>query len=165
MTDLRVPTTRQPVTITCTDGRSFDGDIFMPSQSSRHQGPMRPEEWSDAVPTFFPFRARDAVRSIVFNVGAVVAFTTPACAGQDAAAAQPFDDARGAGLPVARMTVDASGTSFEGHVVIDMPPDRQRVADLLNAPGAFIIVRGQGRLHLIHKRHITRVLEMPESGR
>ncbi len=160
MTDLRVPTTRQPVTITCTDGRAFDGDIFMPSQSSRHPGAMRPDEWSDTVPTFFPFRVRDSVCSTIFNLDAVVAFTVPV----DATHAETENDAQ-LDAPVARVAVDASGTSFEGRMTIDMPPDRQRVADWLNAPAAFVTVRAGGTHHLIHKRHITRVVEMPEPGK
>lgn len=161
MTDPRVPTTRQPVTITCTDGRAFDGHIFMPSQSSRHLGPMRAGEWSDTIATFFPFLACDAACSTILNVAAVVAFTVPV----DGAEAQA--DAYDAALvdaPMARVVVDASGTTFEGQVIIDMPPGHQRVADWLNAPGPFITVRARGHHHLIHKRHITRVVEMPESG-
>ena len=160
MTDLRVPTTRQPVTITCTDGRAFEGHVFMPAQSSRHAGPMRPEEWSDTVHTFFPFRARDAVNSIIFSLDAVVAFTVPV--GSDDAAAA-VHDAELVAAPVARVTVDAGQASFEGDVVIDMPTDRQRLADWLNASGTFVTVRARGTHHLIHKRHITRVVEMPES--
>ena len=163
MTDLRVPTIRQPVTITCTDGRAFDGDIFMPSQSSRHPGPMRPDEWSDTVHTFFPFRVRDSVCSTIFNLDGVVAFTVPVD-GTGAEAEADTDDAALLDAPVARVIVDASGTSFEGRMTIDMPPGRQRVADWLNAPAAFVTVRAGGRHHLVHKRHITRVVETPETG-
>lgn len=161
MTDLRVPTTRQPVTITSTDGREVDGYIFMPSQSARHMGPMRADEWSDTVPTFFPFRARDAARSTILNLAAVVAVSVPV----DGAEAQ--GDAHDAALvdaPMPRVAVDACGTNFEGHVIIDMPPGHQRVADWLNAPAPFITVRARGLHHLIHKRHITRIVELAESG-
>lgn len=162
MTDLRVPTTRQPVTITCTDGRAFDGDIFMPSQSSRHAGAMRPDEWSDTVHTFFPFRVRDSVCSTIVNLHAVVAFTVPV---HETDAEAEADAAVLLDAPVARVTVDANGSSFEGRMTIDMPPGHQRVADWLNAPAAFITVRAGGTHHLIHKRHITRVVEMPEPGK
>ena len=161
MTDLRVPTNRQPVTITCTDGRAFDGHIFMPSQSSRHMGPMRADEWSDTVPPFFPFRARDAACSTIFNVAAVVAFTVPV---NGVEAQADVHDAELVEAPMARVAVDAGGTSFEGHVIIDMPPGHQRVADWLNAPALFITVRARGLHHLIHKRHITRIVELAESG-
>lgn len=161
MTDLRVPTTRQPVTITCADGRAVEGHIFMPSHSSRHMGPMRADEWSDTVPTFFPFRARDAACSTIFNVTTVVAFTVP----MDGAEAQAdVHDAALVAAPMARVAVDAGGTSFEGHVIIDLPPGRQRMADWMNGPAPFITVRARGQHHLIHKRHITRVIEMPDTG-
>ena len=160
MTHLRVPTTRQPVTITCTDGRAFEGYIFMPSQSSRHRGPMRPDEWSDTVPTFFPFRPQDAVCSTVFNLDAVVAFTVLV---DCAASAAEADDAALLDAPVAWVTVDASVASFEGQVTIDMPPDHQRVADWLNSPAPFVSVRAGSTHHLIHKRHITRVVEIPDT--
>ena len=161
MSDLRVPTIRQPVKITCIDGRAFDGYIFMPSQSARHDGPMRADEWSDSVQTFFPFRARDAVSSMIFNLHAVVAFTMPVD-GADAATAH--DDGEVLDAPVAWVSVDAGGTTFEGRVTIDTPPDRRRVADWFNAPGAFVLVRARDLHHLVHKRHITRVIEMPEAG-
>lgn len=161
MTDLRVPTTRQPVTITCADGRAFDGYVYMPSQSSRHQGPMRPDEWAATVPTFFPFRARDAECSTVLNLDVVVAFTVPV---DGAEADADVHDAELVAAPVARVAVDACDATFEGHVIIDMPTHLQRVADWLNAPGAFVTVRAGGVHHLIHKRHITRVVEMPEDG-
>jgi hypothetical protein len=160
MTDLRVPTLRQPVTITCTDGRTFAGHIFMPSQSSRHQGPMRPEEWSDTVHTFFPFRARDAAYSTIFNLESVVAFSVPL----DSATGDDSDDAAILELPVFRVSVDARGATFEGLVTIDMPPDHQRVADWLNAPGAFFTVRAGGAHHLIQKRHVTRVVELDRTA-
>lgn len=158
MTDLRVPTTRQAVTITCLDGRAFEGHIFLPAQSSRHPGPMRPEEWTDTVQTFFPFRGRDDAHSTIFNLDAIVAFTVPVD-GADAAA--EVQDAALTEAPLAHVAVAAGSASFEGEVIIDMPPNRQRVADWLNAPGPFITVRAPGQHHLIHKRHITRVVEMP----
>ncbi len=160
MTDLRVPTTTQPVTITCADGRAFAGDIFLPAQSSRHAGPMRLDEWSGTVPAFFPFRARDAARPTIFSLDAVVAFTVPV-GDVDASDApdEPLVDA-----PVARVVVDAGSASFAGDMVIDMPRDHQRVGDWLNTPDPFVIVRAAGEHHLIHKRHITLVVEMPENG-
>lgn len=160
MTDLRVPTTRQAVTITSSDGCAAEGHVFMPAQSSRHAGPMRADEWADTVHTFFPFRPRDAAHSTVLNLEAVVAFTVPI---EDTSAAAETLEALLTDAPVARVTVDAGGARFEGDVIIDMPPDHQRVADWLNAPGTFITVRGRDAHHLIHKRHITRVTEMPES--
>lgn len=160
MSDLRVPTLRQAVTITCTDGRTFAGHIFLPSQSSRAHGPMTPEEWSDTVPPFFPFRARDAACSTIFSLDAVVAFTLPV----DERMTEAGADAFGFALPVFHVTVDARGATFDGLVTIDMPPDRQRVADWLNAPTPFFSVREGGSHHLIQKRHVTRVVELERAA-
>jgi hypothetical protein len=161
MSDLRVPTIRQPVTITCVGGRVFEGDVFLPARSGRHPGAMRPEEWSATVQTFFPFLARGAATCTILNLRAVVAFTTPV---DGADAATEADDVAAVDAPVSRVTVDTGAATFEGRVIIDTPPVHCRVADLLNAPAAFVLVRALAVHHLIQKRHITRVIEMPQGG-
>lgn len=153
MSDLRVPTKSLPVDILCIDGTTVLGDIYLPAQSSRQPGPMLPEEWSDTVHAFFPVRSRAAHTLTILNRDAVVAVTVPA-------AANTGDDDTLVDLPVFRVAVDAGGVRFEGDVVVDMPPGHQRVADWLNAPGAFLTVRAGVAHHLIQKRHVLRVLEL-----
>jgi hypothetical protein len=153
MSDLRVPTTVLPVDILCSDGTTVLGDIYLPAQSSRQPGPMRPEEWADTVHAFFPVRSRAARTLTILNRDAVVAVTVPA-------AANAGDDETLVDLPVLHVAVDAIGMRFEGDVVVDMPPGHQRVADWLNAPGAFLTVRAGIAHHLIQKRHVLRVLEL-----
>ena len=153
MSDLRVPTISLVVEIRCADGGSMTGEIFLPSQSSRQPGPMRIDEWSDTVHAFFPFRSRDARALTILNRDAVVAVAVPA-------AANGGDDDTVIGTPVSHVAIDAGGATFEGDVVIDMPPDHQRVADWLNAPGGFITLRTGTVHHLIQKRHVTRVVEL-----
>lgn len=153
MHDLRVPTISLPVEIRCTDGQSVLGEIFLPSQSSRQPGPMRPEEWIESVHAFFPFRSQDTGALTIVNRDAVVAITVPADANLDPG--DPVLD-----TPVYRVAVNAGGAVFEGDVVIDMPPGQQRVADWLNAAEAFITVRAGSVHHLIQKRHVTRVVEL-----
>ncbi|MGE3842623.1 MAG: hypothetical protein AB7I50_13640 [Vicinamibacterales bacterium] len=155
MNDLRVPTTILPVEIRCTDGRRFVGDIFMPAQSSRQPGPMRPDEWADTVQTFFPFRSYEARCRTIFNRDSVVSITVPAAVNEG-------DEDELLGNPVYRVGVDAGDEHFEGRAVVDMPPNQQRVVDWLNAPGLFITVRAGVTHHLIQKRHVTRVVEIPE---
>lgn len=153
MHDLRVPTINLPVEIRCTDGQSVLGEIFLPSQSSRQLGPMRPEEWIEGTHAFFPFRSQEAGALTIVNRDNVVAVTVPAEANHD-----PADEV--VGTPVYRIAVNAAGVVYEGDIVIDMPPGHQRVADWLNAPGAFITVRAGSVHHLIQKRHVTRVVEL-----
>jgi hypothetical protein len=153
MHDLRVPTICLPVEIRCLDGRSVLGDIFMPAYSSRQAGPMRPDEWSDTMPMFFPVRSRDTHTTTILNRDAVVAVTVPA-------SANDHDSEADLESPVARVAVEASGERFEGEIVVDMPPGQQRVADWLNAPGGFITIRAGLAHHLVQKRHVTRVVEL-----
>ncbi|MGD9905467.1 MAG: hypothetical protein AB7U83_18515 [Vicinamibacterales bacterium] len=153
MDDLRVPTNSLPVEIRCTDGRSVLGDIFLPSQSSRQPGPMRPDEWIETAHAFFPFRSQEAGALTIVNRDNVVAVTVPADTNLD-----PGDAI--VETPVYRVAVNAGGVVFEGDIVIDMPPGQQRVADWLNAPEAFITVRAGSVHHLIQKRHVTRVVEL-----
>ncbi len=155
MNELRVPTTSLPVEIRCADGRRFVGDIFMPSQSSRQQGPMRPDEWADTVQTFFPFRAYDALRPTLFNRDTVVSITV-------AAEVNEGGNEEALANPISRVAIDASGEHFEGRVLIDMPPNQRRVVDWLNTPGVFITLRSGVTHHLIQKRHVTRVIEFGE---
>ena len=153
MDDFRVPTIALPVEIRCTDGRSVLGDIFLPAHSSLQPGPMLPEEWTGTVPTFFPVRSRETCATTLLNRDAVVAVTVPA-------AANTADDDGELGAPVSHVAVEAAGERFVGDIVVDMPPGHQRVADWLNAPGAFITVRSGAAHHLIQKRHVTRVVEL-----
>jgi hypothetical protein len=149
MPDLRVPTISLPVEIRCVDGSAIAGEIFLPSHSSRQPGPMRPEEWTDTAPAFFPIRVHDTRSLTILNRDAVVTMTVPAGEAETVA-----------GTPVSRVAIDAGGATFEGDIVIDMPPGHQRVADWLNAPGLFITLRAGLVHHLIQKRHVTRVLEL-----
>jgi len=153
MDDLRVPTTSLPVEILCADGRAMLGDIFLPAQSSLQAGPMRPEEWTESAQVFFPFRSLEARSLTILNRTEVVSLTVPSASNASA-------DAPCADVPVVRVAVDAGGTTFEGDVLVDMPPGHQRVADWLNAPATFITVRAGSAHHLIQKRHVTRVVEV-----
>lgn len=153
MSDLRVPTTHLPVEIRCADGACLTGDIFLPVQSSRQPGPMRPDEWGDTVHAFFPFWARDTSRLTIVNRDTVVSLAVPASANSG-------DEDALLDNPIFRVAVDAGGARFEGDIVVDMPPDHQRVADWLNAPGGFITLRAGDTHHLIQKRHVTRVVEL-----
>jgi hypothetical protein len=62
-----------------------------------------------------------------------------------------------------RVVVECRDRSFEGEIVIDMPPHLSRVSDYLNGPDPFLIVRDGGRHHLIRKTRITRVIEPKEN--
>lgn len=157
MQDLRVPTNCLPVEIRCVNGRSVLGDIFLPAYSSRHSGPMGAEEWTETVPHFFPVRSRVTGTTTLLNRDAVVAVSVPV----------PLDDQTEAACldcPVTRVAVEAGTDRFEGDIVVDMPPGQRRVLDWLNAHEGFLTVRTPIAHHLIHKRHITSVVELDRTA-
>jgi hypothetical protein len=155
MSEFRVPTVPLPVELRCDDGRRLVGDVFMPAHSSRHHGAMRPDEWANSVALFFPFRPYEGQCRTIINRRRVVAITV----GADA---NTGDDQEGVGVPESHVSVEAAGHCFQGSVRLDMPRNQQRVVDLLNAPEPFVTVRSVDRHYLVHKEHITRVLETHE---
>ena len=153
MDDLRVPTTSLPAEILCADGETVQGEVFLPAQSARQPGPMPPDEWVESVHVFFPVRSTKTRALTIVNRDTVVAITVPA-------AANCVHDDELVDLPVFWVAVDAGGRRFEGDIVVDMPPGHQRVADWLNAAPPFLPLRSGLTHHLIHKRHVLRVLEL-----
>ena len=155
--ELRVPTTAVEAEILSTDGRTFVGRVFVPDVSALHSGPMRAAEWLNDSALFFPFRPSDGSGSVLLNRNEVLVFTV--AAGDDGEGKE-IDEAGGVRR---RVIVECRDRTFEGDIVIDMPPHLSRVSDYLNGPDRFLIVRGENRHHLIRKARITRVIEPKET--
>lgn len=151
MIELRVPTIATPAHVTCADGRVFSGRIFIPAAALRHTGPMRPEEWINGPAAFFPFLHDREEVPVLLNKEELVAIdiATPA-SDEDLA---PAEDG------VRSVTIECGTARFGGEVRIDMPEGQRRVLDTLNRPERFLALRAGNRQYLVHKRHITRVLE------
>ena len=154
--EFRVPTVALDVEILSADGRTFVGRVFVPDVAATHSGPMRAAEWMSDAAAFFPFRPQDGSASFLLNRSEVLVFSVAgADDGETDESSQPG--------PRRRVIVECRDRSFQGEIVIDMPPHLSRVSDFLNSPDPFLIVRDQGRHHLIRKARITRVLEPKES--
>jgi len=151
MIELRVPTIATPAHVTCADGRVFSGRVFIPAAAFRHTGPMRPEEWINEPSLFFPFLPDREEVPVLLNKAEVVAIdiATPA-SDEDLA---PAEDG------VRSVAIECGTARFGGDLRIDMPEGQRRVLDTLNRPEHFLTVRTGNRQYLVHKRHITRVLE------
>jgi hypothetical protein len=154
MRELQVPTTAIATQIRAADGRVLRGHIFLPTESPWHTGPMRPIEWANLGPQFFPFTPDDGHSRTVLNKHEVVALSV-------AAESNP-DDADEGEQPTVHVVVEAQGHCFDGAVRLDMPRAQQRIVDLLNAPGRFFTLRDGRHHHLIQKERVTRVLELRE---
>ena len=156
MSELRVPTVAFPAEAVCTDGRSFQGRIFVPAAASRHAGSMRAEEWMNEANSFFPFLPDDSRTSVLLNKEELLVLSVAASADQS-------DVSDEAETPVRRVAVECGTRSFEGMLLIEMPSNQSRVLDYLNRPGLFLTLRQGDRHHLVRKSRITRVVELPEA--
>jgi hypothetical protein len=150
MSELRVPTIATIAQVACADGRVFGGRVFVPAAALRHSGPMRPDEWINEPATFFPFLPDREDVPVLLNKDEVVAISI---------SAPGPDDEVGGEVSVRSITVECGTQRFEGDLRIDMPEGQRRVLDTLNRPERFLALRAGKRQHLVHKRHITRVLE------
>ena len=147
MNELRVPTVALPAEVVCADGRTLVGRIFVPAAASSHEGAMRPDEWINEPRWFFPFLPDDASGPLILNKEQLVVVSVDFA---------PSDD----GAELERtVRIDCAGRTLEGNLRIDMPTNQQRVLDYLNQPPAFVPLFAGERLHLVHKRHVTRLME------
>lgn len=149
---LRVPTIATAAQVTSADGRVFSGRVFVPAAAFRHAGPMRAEEWINEPAPFFPFLPDREDVPVLLNKDEVVAIGIAAPATDDERASLDNGGTRG-------VTLECGSVHFEGDLLIDMPEGQRRVLDTLNRTERFLTLRGATRWHLVHKRHITRVLE------
>jgi hypothetical protein len=155
MSELRVPTVALAAEVLCADGRSFLGRIFVPAAAYRHSGPIRAEEWMNEAPLFFPFLPDDAKAPVILCKAQVLVMSVRSEADQGDLPAEVQRLEK-------RVLVECGGRVLEGLLEIDMPVHKCRVLDYVNRPQAFITLRDGDRHHLVHKAHITRVVEAHE---
>ena len=151
MSELRVPTVAMSAEVTCVDGRSFRGRIFVPASSSTRHGPMRVEEWMNGGGQFFPFLPDDSDASVMLNKSEVVVVSVD----RESEPAERVDVER-------RVVVECGARALEGALHIDMPAHHSRVLDYLNRAEGFLTLHDGDRLHLLQKQNITRVVEVRE---
>lgn len=151
MSELRVPTVGLAAEVKSGDGRVFSGRIFVPAAASHHSGPMRPEEWINEPAAFFPFLLDREEAPVLLNKAEVVAVTLTSPPPEEELA--PAEDG------VRAVMIECGALRFEGDLRIDMPEGQRRVLDTVNRPERFLTIRAGDRHHLVHKRHITRILE------
>lgn len=154
MSELRVPTVAMVAGVTCLDGRTFHGRIFVPASSSTHDGPMRAQEWMNAGGQFFPFLPDEAEAPIILNKKEVLVLSIESGLEHEEEAEVE------AGQIDREVLVECGTRQLTGHLHIDMPPHHQRVLDYLNRPEAFLALHDGPKLHLVQKHNITRVLDV-----
>ena len=155
MSELRVPTVALDAEIVCAGGAWQVGRIFLPAASSHHPGPMRPDEWMNDAPPFFPFLPANASTAVILNKAEVVVLSV-------LAETEP-DDPEVTSPEKKRVEIECHERVLSGLLHIDMPEGHRRVLDCLNNPDTFLVVRDGDRHHLVRKARITRVTEPREA--
>ena len=155
--DLRVPTTTFTAEVVLVDGETLLGRFFVPSHTSLHPGPMRPDERLNDEADFFPFLPADGPEPVIVNKRQVawVAFdvrTFPPTTEEDSYEAPS--------TPEHRVSVHCRGRTLEGVLVIDLPLYKSRVLDRLNQPERFLRIKEGHFLFYISRDHISKVVEV-----
>jgi hypothetical protein len=146
---LAVPKRTVEAEILLCDGSGGRFALFLAEHASRHEGPEELADLLEADGAFLP--ARDlATGRIAFLRREAIALAAVS-GGLDPFALAPAEQH----ALEARL---AGGHTVRGVVAYVLPPDRARVLDHLNQPGAFFALHGDdGVVRLVAKRHVTRV--------
>jgi len=147
MNELRVPTVALPAEILNAEGQVLRGRIFVPAAASHHEGPTRPEEWINDPHWFFPFLPDDGTGPFLLNKEQLVVVTVA------------YERMEEHGELERAVRIECAGRTLEGNLHIEMPTNQQRVLDYLNQPPSFVALYAGDRVHLVHKRHVTRLTE------
>lgn len=160
-TALRVPTTTFTAEVVLAHGETLRGRFFVPSHTSLHPGPMRPDERLNDEADFFPFLLSDSPDPVIVNKKQVawVAFDMRSMP-------QPTDEESYeiVSTPEHRVSVDCRGRKLEGVLVIDLPEYKSRVLDRLNQPERFLRIRDGHLLFYVGRDHIAKVVEVTGRG-
>ncbi len=154
MSELKVPTVALRAEIACADGRMFAGRIFVPA-GSHHGGAMRPGEWLNEPPLFFPFLPDETDLPVLVNKDQVLVVSVPTLADE----VPEYEDA---GSVERRVILECGDKKIEGIVVIQLPENQRRVLDYVNQAIRFVSLRDGERHHYVQKHHVTRVIEVRE---
>jgi hypothetical protein len=158
--DLRVPTATFVAEVVLAGGEALRGRFFVPSHTSLHPGPMRPDERLNDDADFFPFLPAEGTDPVILNKRQVawVTFDTRTFPSSDE------DESLEELSPGHRVSVDCHGKKLEGTLVIDLPGYKSRVLDRLNQPERFIRIKDGSFLHYVSRDHISKVVQSTEKA-
>lgn len=149
MDRFRVPRRLVHVRVLLDDGRTLDGRLFT-AVTGPDGGPERLiDHLNDPGEDFIPFALGDD-RVLIGKAGIVYVQLPERSDETDGVQSEL---ARRAAI---RLTL-TGGISLLGSVLIDMPVERSRVVDYLNAAPRFVPLHGEGQITLVQRNHIVSV--------
>lgn len=160
--DLRVPTATFLAEVVLLDGEALRGRFFVPSHTSLHPGPMRPDERLNDDADFFPFLPAESKEPVILNKRQVAWVTVDVRTFPNTDEDDSPDVV--ASSPEHRVSVDCRGRTLEGALVIDLPEYKSRVLDRLNQPERFLRIKDGNWLHYVSRDHIKKVVDVTGSA-
>lgn len=145
----RVPRRLVHVRLMLDDGRTIEGRLFTAVTGTDGRPERLVDHLNDPSEDFVPLAVGDD-RFLIGKAGIVYVqfFERPD-------EADGLDTPGGRRAPV-RLTL-TGGMALLGSFVIDMPPERSRVVDYLNAAPRFVPVFGEGQITLVQRNNIVTV--------
>ena len=150
----RVPMREVRVRILMDNGQTFDGVVYAPAEGPDGRPGRVLDRLNGEGEGFIPLACDDD--HLLLNKSGIVSVQVPR--GQQEAAS--LDEEPGRKVPI-RITL-VGGTSLVGRIAIQMPPDRSRVLDYLNAAPRFVPVLGEDHVTLVHRSYMLCVRTLKE---
>jgi hypothetical protein len=151
--EFRVEKRREAAEVTLVSGTTVSGVFFLASFSQLHSGPERVGDVLNLEPGFFPFECGGELSLI--NRAHVLKVALPP---------QMIESQLDAGYDVATRrhikVLLTTGEAITGHVVVFLPPGRDRLSDYAQIEEPFRYVELADRTLLINSAHIVALTEV-----
>lgn len=142
--------------MTLITGSTLSGSFFLAGSSQGHTGPERVGDLLNSVGAFFPFET--ATETTLLNRAHVLKVALPS---------QMIEAELDAGYDVATRhhvkLLLTTGEAIVGHVVVFLPPGRDRLSDYAQIQERFRYVELADRTLLINSAHIVALTEVAEA--
>lgn len=150
--ELSVPMQLTRATFWTEDKTTFEGTLFLHLSAESHDGPETVLDRLNTPDRFMVLGVAGDGPVVILNKSQIIRVDLPVQGGANEA---------GEPLPMPeleRVRVRLiNGEQLDGTIRVEGPVGRQRLADFLNAPPAFLPLESPARLHLLQKRFISRI--------
>lgn len=151
--DLTVPTQLVPIDCWTADEAMLSGEVSLHLVSDAHDGPETVQDRLNNRETFLPLRLALEGALVLLNKIHIIRVDV---GDSELAAYFPAGSCDVEDHQIRVQLID--GEHLEGAVTVDLPAERRRLSDYLNAQPAFMPLRGRDRIHLLQKRFIVQVV-------
>lgn len=149
--DIRIPTHAAQVSIRLAGGETLAGTLFLSRTSSFHEGPETLDEFLNSHRSFFALRGSDG-RSCLIGAASVLLVS----AGEDAPVLSRLPGRAWSTIEIIRLIL-VDGSTVEGTLRANLPPDRSRLSDVLNGEDAFVPIESAAGVVYVNKTAIRKL--------